>query len=67
MFDNLHACDIPLLIFSAGVGDIIREVIAQNSHMYPNMHVVSNDLDFDNNVSLPEDTNILHDCMWLLY
>ncbi|XP_052814773.1 7-methylguanosine phosphate-specific 5'-nucleotidase-like isoform X2 [Mya arenaria] len=48
-FDNLHASDIPLLVFSAGVGDIIREVIAQNSHMYDNMHVVSNDLNFDEN------------------
>lgn len=46
-FDKLHDCDIPLLIFSAGVGDIIREMISQRSHMYPNMHVVSNDLDFD--------------------
>ncbi|KAL4217216.1 7-methylguanosine phosphate-specific 5'-nucleotidase [Mactra antiquata] len=48
-FDKLHASDVPLLIFSAGVGDIICEMIAQHSTMYDNMHVVSNDLDFDDN------------------
>ncbi|XP_045178472.2 LOW QUALITY PROTEIN: cytosolic 5'-nucleotidase 3-like [Mercenaria mercenaria] len=46
-FDKLHKCDVPLLIFSAGVGDIIRELISQHSTFYNNMHVVSNDLDFD--------------------
>ncbi|XP_053385387.1 cytosolic 5'-nucleotidase 3-like isoform X2 [Mercenaria mercenaria] len=48
-FDKLHKCDVPLLIFSAGVGDIIRELISQHSTFYNNMHVVSNDLDFDEN------------------
>lgn len=50
-FDDLHSNNIPLLIFSAGIGDVIHEVLSINSHVYDNMHVVSNDMDFDENVS----------------
>lgn len=47
-FNKLHEKEIPLLIFSAGVGDVIREIISQNSTtLYSNMHVVSNDIDFN--------------------
>ncbi|XP_053386000.1 7-methylguanosine phosphate-specific 5'-nucleotidase-like [Mercenaria mercenaria] len=49
LFDTLHRCDVPLLIFSAGIGDIIRELITQQASCYNNMHFVSNDLDFDEN------------------
>ncbi|WAR10473.1 5NT3A-like protein [Mya arenaria] len=51
--------DIPLLVFSAGVGDIIREVIAQNSHMYDNMHNehAVHDSDYFHNLS--HRTNLL--------
>ncbi|KAL4217217.1 7-methylguanosine phosphate-specific 5'-nucleotidase [Mactra antiquata] len=62
-FDKLHASDVPLLIFSAGIGDIIREIIAQHSTMYDNMHVVSNDLDFDDNSAIHDSdyfTNLSH-------
>ncbi|XP_060576151.1 cytosolic 5'-nucleotidase 3-like isoform X2 [Ruditapes philippinarum] len=48
-FEKLHKFHIPLLIFSAGVGDIIREIISQHSTFYDNMHLVSNELDFDEN------------------
>ncbi|XP_052234726.1 7-methylguanosine phosphate-specific 5'-nucleotidase A-like isoform X3 [Dreissena polymorpha] len=51
-FDSLHSNDIPLLIFSAGVGDVIQEVIAQQSTLYDNMHIVSNFIDFDENGTL---------------
>ncbi|XP_050418697.1 7-methylguanosine phosphate-specific 5'-nucleotidase A isoform X1 [Patella vulgata] len=46
--DHLHKLEIPLLIFSAGIGDIIEEVIKQQSHMYENMKIVSNYMNFDN-------------------
>ena len=50
-FNKLHAKEIPVLIFSAGVGDVIREIIAQNSTtLYDNMHIVSNDIDFNDEV-----------------
>ncbi|KAK3082748.1 hypothetical protein FSP39_004237 [Pinctada imbricata] len=47
LFDQLDAKNIPLLIFSAGVGDVIEEVIRQQSQFHKNMRVVSNYIDFD--------------------
>ncbi|XP_041374327.1 cytosolic 5'-nucleotidase 3-like isoform X2 [Gigantopelta aegis] len=46
-FSELHKLGVPLLIFSAGIGDVIEEVIRQQSKMYPNMQIVSNFMDFD--------------------
>jgi len=47
----LHKHDVPLLIFSAGISQIIEEVIKLKSTMTPNMHVVSNEITFDDGVS----------------
>ena len=52
LFDELHKCDVPLLIFSAGVGDIIQEVLKQQYTVYDNMKIVSNFMDFDKEVKL---------------
>ncbi|KAF3842671.1 hypothetical protein F7725_001520 [Dissostichus mawsoni] len=38
---------VPLLIFSAGVGDVLEEVIRQNNVFHPNVHIISNYMDFD--------------------
>uniref|UniRef100_A0A672FNM2 5'-nucleotidase n=1 Tax=Salarias fasciatus TaxID=181472 RepID=A0A672FNM2_SALFA len=46
-FDHLAEQQVPLLIFSAGVGDILEEVIQQNRVFHPNTHVISNYMDFD--------------------
>ncbi|XP_041828869.1 cytosolic 5'-nucleotidase 3-like [Melanotaenia boesemani] len=46
-FDHLHQHSIPLLIFSAGIGDILEEVIRQNGVFHPNVNVFSNYMDFD--------------------
>ncbi|GFN83763.1 RNA-directed DNA polymerase from mobile element jockey-like [Plakobranchus ocellatus] len=47
-FDQLHSLDIPLLIFSAGMGDIIHETIQQQATFYPkNMKLVANFMKFD--------------------
>lgn len=46
-FDHLQEQQVPLLIFSAGVGDILEEVIRQNQVFHPNVHVISNYMDFD--------------------
>ncbi|KAG2182930.1 hypothetical protein INT44_005911 [Umbelopsis vinacea] len=34
--------NIPLLVFSAGVGDVIQEALNQHNMFYHNMHIVSN-------------------------
>lgn len=46
-FDHLQKCSIPLLIFSAGIGDILEEVIHQAGVFHPNIKVFSNYMDFD--------------------
>ena len=51
LFQELHKHDVPLLILSAGIGDIILEVIKQRAVLYNNIHVVSNFMDFDSEVS----------------
>ncbi|XP_067397418.1 7-methylguanosine phosphate-specific 5'-nucleotidase isoform X3 [Emydura macquarii macquarii] len=45
--DQLHQSNIPLFIFSAGVGDILEEVLRQAKVFHPNINVVSNYMDFD--------------------
>ncbi|XP_024140183.1 7-methylguanosine phosphate-specific 5'-nucleotidase [Oryzias melastigma] len=46
-FDGLYESRVPLLIFSAGVGDVLEEVIRQNHVFHANVHVISNYMDFD--------------------
>ncbi|KAL5005991.1 hypothetical protein ScPMuIL_017149 [Solemya velum] len=48
LFDRFHEFDIPLLIFSAGIGDVLEEVIKQQSTMYQNMKIVSNYMEYNN-------------------
>lgn len=51
-FEQLSENQVPLLIFSAGIGDVLEEVIRQNHVFHPNVHVISNYMDFDHTVSL---------------
>ncbi|XP_029382884.1 7-methylguanosine phosphate-specific 5'-nucleotidase-like [Echeneis naucrates] len=46
-FEHLAEHQVPLLIFSAGVGDILEEVIRQNQVFHSNVHIISNYMDFD--------------------
>lgn len=46
-FDHLHQHSVPLLIFSAGLGDVLEEVIRQAAVFHPNVKVFSNYMDFD--------------------
>lgn len=52
-FDHLHQMSVPLLIFSAGIGDVLEEVIRQAGVFHSNVKVFSNYMDFDDSVSLP--------------
>ncbi|XP_061565320.1 7-methylguanosine phosphate-specific 5'-nucleotidase-like [Cololabis saira] len=47
LFDRLAEQQVPLLIFSAGVGDVLEEVIQQNHVFHSNVHIISNYMDFD--------------------
>ncbi|XP_063512703.1 7-methylguanosine phosphate-specific 5'-nucleotidase isoform X5 [Pongo pygmaeus] len=46
-FNTLYHNNIPLFIFSAGIGDILEEIIRQMKVFHPNIHIVSNYMDFN--------------------
>ncbi|XP_027719640.1 cytosolic 5'-nucleotidase 3A isoform X2 [Vombatus ursinus] len=48
-FDKLKEYNIPVFIFSAGIGDVLEEVIRQAGVYHNNVKVVSNFMDFDEN------------------
>ncbi|GIY34325.1 hypothetical protein CDAR_579312 [Caerostris darwini] len=47
LFESLHKHNVPFLIFSAGVGDILEEVLQQNKLMYPNIKIIANFMNFN--------------------
>lgn len=47
--DNLNKYNIPLLIFSAGIGNLIEESIKNINKLTPNIHILSNTFEFDEN------------------
>ncbi|BBN69122.1 5'-nucleotidase [Prunus dulcis] len=50
LFEFLEERDIPILIFSAGLADIIEEVLRQKIHrLFKNVKIVSNRMVFNNN------------------
>ena len=51
MFDSLQHHQVPLLIFSAGVGDVIDGILRNKNEFHDNMKIVSNFMDFDSEVS----------------
>lgn len=51
-FDRLQKYNVPVFIFSAGLGDVLEEIIHQAGVYHSNIKVVSNFMDFDDNVSL---------------
>ena len=52
LFDELHKHNVPLLIFSAGIGDVVMETVRQRAMLYDNVKVVSNFMDFDSQVGM---------------
>lgn len=49
LVEILHNFNIPLLIFSAGLGNVIEEILKQSSRVTPHMKCVANYLEFDEN------------------
>ena len=47
MLSLLHAADVPVLVMSAGVGDLIKEIMTHFSVLHTNTSLVSNFLKFD--------------------
>lgn len=48
LFDTLNRLNIPVLVFSAGLGNSVISVLKQANVMYPNVSVISNFLQYKN-------------------
>jgi 5'-nucleotidase len=46
-YDILHKSNIPLLIFSAGKGDLIEGFLKEEGRLYDNIHIIANFYDYD--------------------
>lgn len=53
--------EIPFLVFSAGIGNVIEEILKQHKVMFPNMHIVSNMMKFnDEGVCVDFEEPLIH-------
>jgi len=43
----LYEANIPVLVFSAGVGDVVEEILHKFEVFHPNVHVISNKMIYD--------------------
>lgn len=56
---DLNQANIPILVFSAGVGDVIDEALRHHNLMHDNVKVISNYMNYDANDKLVEFTGQL--------
>lgn len=57
LFKQLNELNVPLLVFSAGLGDSILSVLNHAKVMYPNVRIVSNFLQYKNGLLNGLDNN----------
>ena len=63
MFQILQIAGVPLLIFSAGIGDILIETIKQENHSFNGVQVISNFMEFNEEVrrgNISDGDNVCH-------
>ena len=56
----LHKNNIPLIIISAGIGNIIENFLKINNCLFDNIHVISNKIVFNNGIATGVDNKIIH-------
>lgn len=59
---SLYQAHVPVVILSAGIGNVIREVLALHNCLYDNIYIMSNFLTFEKNRLLPFSSPIIHTC-----
>ncbi|XP_032453943.1 7-methylguanosine phosphate-specific 5'-nucleotidase-like [Nasonia vitripennis] len=50
LFTRLQALNVPILVFSAGLGDVVEAMLRHQGVLYDNVNVISNFLKFNGNV-----------------
>lgn len=58
--DILYDYNIPVVILSAGIGNVIAQVLKLNECLYDNVHIISNFIKFEDNKMLPFNDDIIH-------
>lgn len=56
----LHKNNIPLIIISAGIGNIIENFLKINNCLYDNIHIISNKIIFNDGIATGVDNKIIH-------
>ncbi len=59
-FNKLKDNKIPLLIFSAGMGNVIEEFLKMKTLLTENVHIISNFFKFENNKAAPCESRVVH-------
>lgn len=60
LLKRLKEKNIPLLIISAGIGNIIVEFLKNNNCYFDNIHIISNFIKFENGIAVGLEDNIIH-------
>ena len=53
---------VPVIILSAGIGNVIYELFKLHDCLYDNIHIISNFIKFQNGKMLPFDDMVIHSC-----
>lgn len=56
----LNTNNIPVIIISAGIGNIIEEFLKMNDCYFDNIYIISNFIKFENNLMLKFSDNMIH-------
>lgn len=59
---NFNKNNVPVIILSAGIGNVIKQVLILNNCFYDNIHIISNFFSFNDNALLPLGNSIIHTC-----
>lgn len=62
LLSYFHTNKIPVIIVSAGIGNVITQVLEQHHCLYDNIHIISNFFPFEHNRLLPFHNPIIHTC-----
>uniref|UniRef100_A0A1B6C974 5'-nucleotidase n=1 Tax=Clastoptera arizonana TaxID=38151 RepID=A0A1B6C974_9HEMI len=57
---RLSDCNVPVLVFSAGFGNVVLETLKHEKIYHPNMHVISNFIKFDGTKCLGFQGEMIH-------
>lgn len=60
MLSHLEESGVPVLVFSAGLGDMVAAILRHHSSLLPNVHIISNFLQYDGDILCGFQGQIIH-------